>query len=556
MASGDILQESRIEIVLPSNLDGGRISLLPGESVVFVGANGSGKTRLAGWLDKSNVDRAMYIPARRSIEMPGSYKISNEDLGFSAIYAGASLPNQTISTQKNFRYTNHDKAFLANDFEHVLNILGARHASEAIRFSQAFDPKKPPKERSKSELDRAIAIWEACLPHLRIHSDKAPDILVERVPSGDVLFSPKDLSDGERAIFYLVAKAMIAVEGGVIIVDEPEMYIHRAIRNRLWDLIEGYRSDCCFVYFTHDVDFASTRVFREKYVVKSFRPGSKLNDNSLVNGQWEFLKFAADGQVPEDVQLAILGSRQAVLLIEGDGNSLDLEIARAFYRDFFIQPKGSCGDVIRGVTVLNANRQFHGKVLTGLIDRDSRSNEERSDLLKKKIYSHSVKEIENVIVAADVLAAVAENLGATKQLKKNLTELMARLQPRLKSKIDEKSFDLVRARVRDRLDVAILRSGDFTELAEALHFDVADQRREVRENLGAIVENGKLDEILSVFSVRKDGFGELVAKQFGFKDWSTYQATVLNWLKSPNSEAGKAIVSGMSSYLPSIPSNR
>ena len=77
------------------------------------------------------------------------------------------------------------------------------------------------------------------------------------------------MSDGERGIFYLVARVMLAAPGSTIVVDEPELHIHRSLRNRLWDQLEQARGDCAFIYFTHDVDFASSRRFTRRYAVKS-----------------------------------------------------------------------------------------------------------------------------------------------------------------------------------------------------------------------------------------------------------------------------------------------
>lgn len=482
--------------------------------------------------------------------MPKSYVIANEESQRVQIVAGVSIPPQTVEILKNFRYQRVDVAFAANDFIQVINILGSRHATSAIQFKQSFDPKLPPHSVELSDLDRAIQIWSSCLPHLKIHSDKAPDILVERIGQNEILFDPTHLSDGERAVFYLVAKAMIAERDGIIIVDEPEMYVHRAIRNKLWDLIEGYREDCVFVYLTHDVDFAATRVFKEKFVVKAFKPGGT---NVLTDGTWDFIDFSPDGNLPEDVQLAILGSRQPVLLIEGDGNSLDLEIARAFYKDFYIQPKGSCGDVIRSVVALNANTQFHHKSLRGLIDRDSRSQEESDALAMKRIYVHKVREIENVIVSERVLLQVSKNMGREHDFGENLAKSMSTLQAKLKPRIPDKSFALLRDQIRDRLDASIAGAKILSGIEEAIRFDPKSLMDEMTARLEAVLQTGNLDNILSIFSVRKDGFGDLIAKNFGFKDWGSYQTTVLGWLKSPQSETGKALRAAMSSYLPSVP---
>ena len=41
----------------------------------------------------------------------------------------------------------------------------------------------------------------------------------------------------------------------VILVEDPEFYLHRSIMKSLWDSIENLRKDCTFVYLTHDLEF-------------------------------------------------------------------------------------------------------------------------------------------------------------------------------------------------------------------------------------------------------------------------------------------------------------
>ena len=64
------------------------------------------------------------------------------------------------------------------------------------------------------------------------------------------------MSDGERVIFYLIGQCLAASQQGIIVIDEPELHLHKSIQAPLWSAIERLRPDCLFVYFTHDVDFA------------------------------------------------------------------------------------------------------------------------------------------------------------------------------------------------------------------------------------------------------------------------------------------------------------
>lgn len=110
-------------------------------------------------------------------------------------------------------------------------------------------------------------IWDQLLPHrkLMISGD---DIKVKH-PSSDVLYSASDMSDGERAIFYLIGQVLLAKDDSLLIVDEPELHVHRSIMNSLWDLLESARPNCAFIFITHDLEFAAGRV-AQKFAISEY----------------------------------------------------------------------------------------------------------------------------------------------------------------------------------------------------------------------------------------------------------------------------------------------
>lgn len=89
---------------------------------------------------------------------------------------------------------------------------------------------------------------------------------------------------------------MLAPEKALIIVDEPEGYLHESIINKLWDILEKLRSDCVFIYLTHDLTFASSRR-GNKFWMKNFT----YPDN------WEIVTIT-ENEIPESLLMEILGS--------------------------------------------------------------------------------------------------------------------------------------------------------------------------------------------------------------------------------------------------------
>jgi gluconate kinase len=72
----------------------------------------------------------------------------------------------------------------------------------------------------------------------------------------------------------LIGQCLLAPENGFIIVDEPELHIHPSITSTLWDALERERTDCAFVYLTHDLEFATNRVTAKKYFLRAIHYNS------------------------------------------------------------------------------------------------------------------------------------------------------------------------------------------------------------------------------------------------------------------------------------------
>lgn len=72
------------------------------------------------------------------------------------------------------------------------------------------------------------------------------------------------MSDGERVALYLMSQAMVAPINSIIIMDEPELHLHKSIMTLLWESIEKERQDCLFIYITHDTQFAANHTNSEK----------------------------------------------------------------------------------------------------------------------------------------------------------------------------------------------------------------------------------------------------------------------------------------------------
>jgi hypothetical protein len=207
------------------------------------------------------------------------------------------------------------------------------------------------------------------------------------------------MSDGERAAFYLIGQTLAVRSGSLIIFDEPELHIHRAIMSRLWDELEAARPDCAIVVISHDLEFVASRS-GQKFVLRDYTPTV-----------WTIDEVPDDTGFPEEITTLILGSRKPILFVEGAGASLDRAIYRACYSNWTIIPRGSCEEVIHAVVTMRANAQLTRTTCAGIVDADSYDGEEVRTLHGNGVFVLPVSEIENLLVLPDIIEAILHGEG-------------------------------------------------------------------------------------------------------------------------------------------------
>jgi ABC-type dipeptide/oligopeptide/nickel transport system ATPase component len=389
------------DLTKPTTVD---LDLGSGTSTVIVGANGSGKTRLGSYIEQMLQDRSHRIPAQRSIRMTDNVTLQDYDASILRLRFGHHEQRNKIH-----RWGNDPAINPIDDFEHLLRALFAEK-NRALSDDHTIRKTGAITQIPKTKLDQLQKIWETLLPHRKlIIRDAQIKIQPPANPlgeGGDEPYSSTQLSDGERVIFYLIGQSLLAPSDAALIVDEPELHIHPSISAPLWDALESERSDCAFVYFTHDMEFAANRVTARKYFVKSI----------YRNSFWDIEAIPEDTGLPEQLVIELVGNKKPVLFIEGEGGSLDLLIYRAAYPHMMIEPRGGCESVIHSVASFRANPTLHrlGSVF-GCIDADQRRPLQISALEDKGIFTLAVAEIENVFLLPNVFLALCAALSVPEQ---------------------------------------------------------------------------------------------------------------------------------------------
>lgn len=316
--------------------------------LVITGANGSGKTRLGTWLElESPLHESVHrIAAQKSLSMPSSASTIPVEDALDALYYGFApeqieqLKNSQqyskaylLGHKRSFRWSNNPTVSFLNDFQRLMDVLHSDAYEVSSRYLTESNQNKVKVPTPETQLMKLKRLWEGVLPHRVLDVNSIS--IKAKIPGSATSYSGGSMSDGERAIFYLLGQCVTAREGSIIVIDEPELHIHRSIQGPLFDAIEAERPDCLIVYITHDLDFAASRV------------GAKMLWLKEYDGEyWDWELVPEQEGVPEQMLLNILGSRKRILLTEGDRNSLDYAIYSRAYPDRTVFPMGGCEEVL------------------------------------------------------------------------------------------------------------------------------------------------------------------------------------------------------------------
>lgn len=335
------------------------------------------------------------ISAQKSLAMPDSTTPVSIEIAENTLLFG----NKDWNHQHKIHKWNKKPATtMLSDFDKLLVYLFSDETEENAKFKIKCKSTPNKVEPPVTKLDRVKEVWERILPHrelvvggLRIQT---------KVKGGNGgLYNSSDMSDGERVIFYLIGQCLAAPKDGIIVIDEPELHLHKSVQAPLWAEIESLRSDCLFVYLTHDVDFAAANESATKIWLKSFNGAS-----------WDWVQLLPSEDLPDELTLEILGSRKPVVFVEGVSGSFDSSLYTSILSKFLVIPRGSCSQVIQSVKALKANPQIHHLEVYGIIDRDRRVPAEIAKLEQDSIYVLKVAEVENLFCTKEILAIVSNRL--------------------------------------------------------------------------------------------------------------------------------------------------
>lgn len=458
-------------------LQGGKYipcKIVPGTTVFFVGPNGSGKTRLASSLEVGLGERAHRISAHRSFRLNPAVPKINERSALSSLRFGDPTGGMAFRYRSTGRWKEKGETILLDDFDALLQALFAQQSNVALRTHTSVHAGEM-YDLELTHFQHLERIWRILLPH-RALAITGDDINVNGSVWG--AYSASQMSDGERAVFYLLGQVLVAERDFVLIFDEPELHIHRSILSRLWDEVEAVRPDCAFVVITHDLEFVASRT-GQKYVLRSYYP----------SGEWDAEEVPAEAGFSEEVATLILGSRRPILFVEGSDASLDLALYRACYPEWMVLPRGGCESVIHGVSTMRHNASLTRITCAGLVDADDYDAEDVDRLQRIGVSVLPVSEIENLFILPEVAAIILkEERFGREEIEGKLTNLYEEIFKKYaQSGLVE---DAVVRYCRRRID-RILGGMDFGSAATAEDIRNIYAERTAALDIGAIAESAR-----------------------------------------------------------------
>ena len=523
-----------------SNLE---LTLKAGKTTIIIGANGSGKTRLAVYLEDKLGEKAHRIAAHRALNLNPNVDKIPETKARQYLTYGGSGNGISISNRKYYRWDNKAPTSLLNDFDRLLQYLFAQQNNLAVENHQKRN-RGEEIINSKTKLDILQEVWERLLPLKKLHIT-ADDIRVSSIGIESADYSASEMSDGERAVFYILGQVLSANEGSILIFDEPELHIHKSIISNLWDEIEKLRPDCSFLMITHDIEFAATRVAK-KYVVRNY----------YSDPAWDISEIP-DSELDEQTITLILGSRKPILFVEGEKTSLDMETYRLCYPEWTVIPKGSCKDVIQAVSSLrklNQDMPILNIKCAGIVDRDTRDSSQIQELEGQCIKVLPCSEIENIFSLSSIAHKVLEIYDFTgDELINKKEQFKVELLGHIKNELsDDKLEKFVVKRIHRRIDTYLknidlsntqnsneMKNKLISEVSALTDSKINEWISEMKNEIQKCIDNQDIDELLCIYENK--GLVAKTASILAGTSKSNFEGRLMRQMRVPNSNLLQAI---------------
>jgi len=181
------------------------LNLKSGSSAVFVGANGSGKSRLGSHLELRTPHMRLThrVGAQRALQIPLRIAMLETNKAQHALWYG----DETRTNKEQTRWQAKPTTFLMNDYQRLLSALFSEEFQKAMEHkSERLVNHAAPWPTTR--LTTLKNIWDSAIVTRRLLYKDAS--LHVTVPDQDLEYPGDDMSDGERVLFYLIGQCLEA----------------------------------------------------------------------------------------------------------------------------------------------------------------------------------------------------------------------------------------------------------------------------------------------------------------------------------------------------------
>lgn len=347
-------------------------------TTVIIGANGAGKTSLINELRKNSIDEMYVLPAQKLL-----YFVSNihDRNGISRERYIQDLKEVDLKYETINLYQSKIENDFSSKFTKLITLLVKDYTNIVTRRS------RKEKDLPLTLWDRVEYIWNQIFPEIKFELE--PDDRVVKVEKNGSKYSINGLSDGERCILFYIGSVLLAPENSYIVVDEPETFLNAAVYNELWDLLISERSDCQFVFASHNMDFVQSRTNATYIWCKKFEAPYSLEHQKLDDSL----------NLPLALLTEVSGTKKPILFCEGTKNSLDYQIYSKLFSEFcFVKPVQGHKQVIQHTKAYNNLNKMHGNKAYGIIDYDWMDESSIKENKEEGIFVLPFNEVEMLLV--------------------------------------------------------------------------------------------------------------------------------------------------------------
>lgn len=347
-------------------------------TTVIIGANGAGKSSLINELRKNSFNEMYVIPAQKLLYFVLKIHDRNEITRERYIQdlKEVDLKYETID----FYPTKIENDF-SNTFTQLITLLVKDYTNIVTRRS------RKEKNLPVALWDRVEQIWNQVFPEITF--DLEPDDRVVKVKKNGSQYSINGLSDGERCILFYIGNVLLAPENSYIVVDEPETFLNAAVYNELWDLLISERSDCQFIFASHNMDFVQSRTNASYIWCKKFEAPYDLEYQVLEGTQ----------EMPLSLLTEVSGTKKPILFCEGTKTSIDYQIYSKLFSEWcFVKPVQGHKQVIQHTIAYNDLQPIHGNIAFGIIDNDWMDESSIQVYKEQNIFVLPFNEVEMILV--------------------------------------------------------------------------------------------------------------------------------------------------------------